>query len=123
MRAAKSVSVLSSTIAPVLPSTTRPTSPSAATRLVFADAFDASAARRRSTAASKSPCVSTSAFLQAITPAPVFSRRVFTSVLLIPAMSMLRPYGSRRALMNFSRGAVVAMLPIRITLRRARSGS
>src|SRR5207344_970231 len=52
----------------------------------FCAALEASAARRRSTAASKSPCVSASAFLQAMTPAPVLSRSVFTRVALIPAM-------------------------------------
>src|SRR5262249_40031710 len=86
LRATKSVSVLTSTIAPVAPRTATPTSPWTATRLAFLSAFSSSASRSRSTAASKSPAVAASAFLHAITPAPVFSRSVFTSVALIPAI-------------------------------------
>src|ERR1700730_5181007 len=87
VRATKSVSVLSSAIAPRVPATTRPTRPSAATRSTFSAAFEISMARRRSTAASRSPCVSAIAFLQAITPAPVLSLSALTRVTSMLAMS------------------------------------
>ena len=47
--------------------------------------------RRISTALSKSPSASVSAFLQSIMPAPVASRSIFTSAAEIVAMSFGRP--------------------------------
>jgi hypothetical protein len=89
VRETKSVSVFSSATAPCVPSTTRPTSPSAETRLTLLAAFAISTVRSRSTAASKSPWVSVSAFLQSITPAPVLSLSFLMRVALISVMSFL----------------------------------
>src|SRR3546814_13397623 len=63
------------------------TRPSAATRPAFFAAADRPFLRSQSTAASTSPLVSPSAFLQSIMPAPVFSRRSFTRAAVISAMS------------------------------------
>src|SRR5712671_6679648 len=75
-RATKSVSQLISTIAALRPSTARSMAitPSAATRAAFLSAFARPCLRISSAAASRSPCVSTSAFLHSIIPAPVRSR-------------------------------------------------
>src|SRR5690606_14747157 len=81
--ATKSVSELTSTIAARLPSVAITTRPSAATRPDFFSALAWPAFRRYSTAASMSPPVSASAFLQSIMPAPVRSRSSFTCDALI----------------------------------------
>src|SRR5690606_9330141 len=80
-RATKSVSQLTSTIAARLPSPERSMTitPSAATRAAFLSAFARPALRMSSAAASRSPLVSTSAFLHSIMPAPVRSRSNFTA--------------------------------------------
>src|ERR1043165_1427021 len=85
--ATKSVSELVSTIAPLLPSTTTPTSPSAAVRPAFLAAAARPLVLSQSIAASMSPPVSPSAFLQSIMPAPVRSRNSFTFAAVISAMS------------------------------------
>src|SRR3546814_1058656 len=64
LRATKSVSELTSTAAPAVPSTTTPTRPSVATRPDFLAAAARPLVRSQSTAASRSPFVSFSAFLQ-----------------------------------------------------------
>ena len=85
--ATKSVSELTSTIAPLLPSTATPTRPSAAVRPAFLAAAARPLVRSQSIAASMSPWVSPSAFLQSIMPAPVRSRSSFTVAAVISAMS------------------------------------
>ena len=74
--ATKSVSQLTSTIAPALPPSRmqEPTAPSAAVREAFLAAAARPFLRSRSRAWSMSPCASTSALLQSIIPAPVSSR-------------------------------------------------
>ena len=89
LRATKSVSELTSTIAPFFGATNMPTRPSAATRPAFLAALDRPFLRSQSTAASMSPLVSVSAALQSIMPAPVFSRRSFTIEAVIVAMSQI----------------------------------
>ena len=91
MRATKSVSELTSTIAPFLPVTKMPIRPSAATRPAFLAAFDRPFLRSQSTAACMSPLVSVSAALQSIMPAPVVSRRSFTIAAVIFAIEVI-PY-------------------------------
>ena len=76
--ATKSVSELTSAIAPVLPAARMPMSPSAAMRPAFLAAFDSPFLRSQSTAASRSPLLSVRAALQSIIPAPVLSRSSFT---------------------------------------------
>ena len=88
-RATKSVSELTSTTAPVVPSTATATRPSAATREDFLAALARPLARSQSTAASMSPLVAASAALQSIMPTPVFSRRSFTIAAVISAMFYL----------------------------------
>src|SRR5580698_5197141 len=80
-RATKSVSQLISTRAAVCASLdfSTTTTPSAATRDAFLSAFASPCLRMRSAAASRSPFVSTSAFLHSIMPAPVRSRSCFTA--------------------------------------------
>src|SRR5271166_3354027 len=90
LRATKSVSELTSTTTPTLSSTAMPTSPSAATRPLFLAALARPFLRSQSTAASMSPSVSLSAFLQSIIPAPVFSRRSLTSPAVIVAIDFPR---------------------------------
>src|SRR5690349_2609530 len=85
--ATKSVSEFTSTSAPRVPSTTTPTRPSAAVRPAFLAAADRPLARSQSIAASISPLVSASAFLQSIIPAPVRSRSSFTDAAVISAIS------------------------------------
>ena len=82
--ATKSVSARSSTRAPSLV-TTRPllASRSAPRAAALAAPFT----RRASAAFSKSPSVSTSAFLHSIMPAPVRSRSFFTSAAVTSAMT------------------------------------
>ena len=84
--ATKSVSELTSTTAPRVPSTATPTRPSAAVRPAFLAAADRPLARSQSTDASMSPLFSDSAFLQSIMPAPVRSRSSFTEAAVISAM-------------------------------------
>src|SRR5690606_27264417 len=83
-RATKSVSLLTSTMMPLLPSSAIlvSTVPSAAIRPAFLAAFMPLALRRSSIALSMSPSASTRAFLQSIMPRPVRSR----SSLTIPAV-------------------------------------
>ena len=78
--ATKSVSQLSSSITPALvPSSLAVTRPLAAVRPARLLTSLTPLRRRISTAASKSPAASTSAFLQSSMPAPVCSRSRFTS--------------------------------------------
>ncbi len=79
-RATKSVSQLISTIPAVRPSADFSTTmtPSAATREAFLSALASPCLRISSAAASRSPLVSTSAFLHSIMPAPVRSRSCLT---------------------------------------------
>ena len=95
LRATKSVSAFTSTIAARLGADATPTSPSAATRPDFFAAAAKPFLRSQSTAASMSPSVSVSAFLQSIMPAPVFSRRSFTRAAVISAMVRLLASGVR----------------------------
>ena len=81
--ATKSVWLLTSTAVPLVPSTATPTRPSAAVRLDFFAAVARPLARSRSTAASISPFVSSSAFLASIMPAPERSRRSLTAAAVI----------------------------------------
>ena len=78
--ATKSVSEFTSTIDALLPSsdTSTATIPSAAIRPDFLAAFAKPFSRSHSTAASISPSVFVSAFLQSIMPAPVISLNSFT---------------------------------------------
>ena len=73
--------------APVPPRLGLPTRPSAVTRPAFLAAAERPFLRSQSTAASRSPPVSPSAFLQSIIPAPVLSRRSFTMLAVMFAMS------------------------------------
>jgi hypothetical protein len=73
--------------APLSPSTVTPTRPSAAVRPAFFAAAARPLVRSQSIAASMSPPVSPSAFLQSIMPAPVRSRSSFTVAAVISAMS------------------------------------
>ena len=105
LRATKSVSELTSTIAPFFGATICPIRPSAATRPAFLAALDRPFLRSQSTAASMSPLVSPSAALQSIMPAPVLSRRSFTIEAVIVAMFKsyicarhARPKGAARRL-------------------------
>src|SRR5262245_38840100 len=86
LRATKSVSEFTSTIAPFCAATNSPIRPSAATRPAFLAAFDNPFLRSQSTAASMSPLVSASAVLQSIMPAPVLSRSSFTIAAVIFAI-------------------------------------
>ena len=89
MRATKSVSAFTSTMAAARSAVATPTRPSAATRPDFLAAADRPFLRSQSTAASTSPLLSVSAFLQSIMPAPVFSRRSRTIAAVISAMAVL----------------------------------
>ena len=95
LRATKSVSELTSTTTPFVPSTSTATRPSAATRPDFLAALVMPFLRSQSTAASTSPDVSLRAFLQSIMPAPVFSRRSFT--IAAETVAMGSPFGSMRS--------------------------
>src|SRR5688572_9057177 len=88
LRATKSVSQFTSTSAPLVPSATAPTRPSAATRPAFFAAAARPFLRSQSDASCRSPPVSTSAFLQSIIPAPEISRSSLTSAAVISAMSL-----------------------------------
>ena len=88
LRATKSVSELTSTATPRARAAT-PTRPSAAARPDFLAAVARPFVRSQSMAASMSPPVSVSAFLQSIMPAPVFSRRSFTIAAVMSAMHLL----------------------------------
>src|ERR1700741_600623 len=92
LRATKSVSLFTSTIAARWPAVTTPMRPSAAVRPAFLAAFDRPFLRSQSTAASRSPCVSASAALQSIMPAPVNSRSSFTMLALMFVIVAL-PFG------------------------------
>src|SRR6185312_7521783 len=87
-RATKSVSQLTSTMAAARASGafSMTITPSAATREAFLSAFASPCLRISSAAASRSPLVSTSAFLHSIMPAPVRSRSCLTdsAVMFIP---------------------------------------
>src|SRR6201999_3096447 len=89
--ATKSVSQFTSTSAAVLPERSIATVPSAATRAAFLSAFARPLLRMSSAAASRSPLVSTSAFLHSIMPAPVRSRSCFTAsaVMFMKRLSLL----------------------------------
>src|SRR4029077_12371181 len=80
-RATKSVSQLISTMAAVRSSAdlAMTTTPSVATRGAFLSALASPCLRMSSAAASRSPLVSTSAFLHSIMPAPVRSRSCLTA--------------------------------------------
>ena len=89
----KSVSQLSSTIAPVVPDTLAATTPSAAIR---DDAFEAllpSLTRRISSARSMSPSASVRAFLHSIIGASVFARSAPTMLAVIAAISCISLIG------------------------------
>ncbi len=91
LRDTKSVSQLTSTIAPVLPSgvTVAPTTPSAATRPAALDALAPLLIRSSSSALTMSPSLSDSAFLHSIMPSPVRWR---SSITVLAEMSaILRP--------------------------------
>jgi len=92
LRATKSVSELTSTNAPLLPSVVAPINPSAATRPAFLAACASPLVRSQSMAASISPSDSVRAFLQSIMPAPVVSRSSFTiaAVIVVIACPYLR---------------------------------
>src|SRR5688572_4672183 len=100
-RATKSVSLFTSTSTPVLPSAdfSTTTTPSAATREAFLSALASPALRMFSAAASRSPLVSTSAFLHSIMPAPVRSRSCLTAsaVIVITFPLVSRGHGSAAA--------------------------
>src|SRR6185369_6924439 len=101
--ATKSVSEFTSTTAPRLPSTATPTRPSDAVRPAFLAAADRPLARSQSMAASMSPLVSASAFLQSIMPALVRSRSSFTDAAVISAISSFLLYeipGASRLISN-----------------------
>ena len=83
LRATKSVSAFTSTIAARPGDETTPTRPSAATRPDFFAAAARPLVRSQSTAASMSPPASVSARLQSIMPAPVLSRSSFTRAAVI----------------------------------------
>src|SRR5262245_44909855 len=98
LRATKSVSEFTSTIAPVLSATVTPTRPSAATRPALVAALERPFLRNQSTACSMSPLVSVRAVLQSIMPAPVLSRSCLTWPAEIAVMrSSLAPRGRRLA--------------------------
>src|SRR5262249_22875969 len=78
LRATKSVSVLTSTMAPARSPAMTPISPSAATRPALLAALERPFLRSQSTASCMWPLVSVSAVLQSIMPAPVFSRSCVT---------------------------------------------
>src|SRR6202158_914395 len=86
LRATKSVSELTSTTTPLIPSVTAPIRPSAATRPAFFAAFDRPFLRSPSIAACMSPSFSASACLQSIMPTPVVSRRSLTIAAVIVAI-------------------------------------
>ena len=90
LRATKSVSALTSTIAATCGAEATPINPSAAPRPARFAAAAKPFLRSQSTAASTSPLLSVSAFLQSIMPAPVLSRRSFTSAAVISAMDSLQ---------------------------------
>src|SRR5207237_47709 len=81
LRATKSVSLESSTIAPIRPPacTYASTTPSLASRSAFSLALASPRSLIKVFALEKSPFASSSALLQSITPAPVSSRRRLTS--------------------------------------------
>ncbi len=78
LRATKSVSLLTSTTAPLVPKAATATKPSEATRLAFFAASAKPLVRSQSTADWISPSVSVKAFLQSIMPAPVLPRSSLT---------------------------------------------
>ena len=94
LRATKSVSAFTSTIAATCGPEATPTSPSAATRPDFFAAAARPFLRSQSIACSTSPPVSPSAFLQSIMPAPVFSRRSFTRAAVISAILLTPSVGA-----------------------------
>ena len=85
----KSVSQLSSTIAPVLPSTVAATTPSAAIRDAALPALLPSLTRSSSSAFSMSPSASVSAFLHSIIGASVLARSAPTMLAVIAAIVLL----------------------------------
>src|SRR5690606_19434242 len=89
--ATKSVSQLTSTIAPSLRSSDcqMPTTPSAVTRAAALLALLPSLTRRISSARPMSPSASASAFLHSIIGASVFSRSSFTMLAVISAIALL----------------------------------
>src|SRR5208283_3290288 len=99
LRATKSVSQLSSTIAPCLPSSAMkaPMTPSAATRSAAFDAFAPLRMRSSCSALSMSPPASVSAFLHSIIGSPVRLRRSITMLADISAMLHLSRSSGRRA--------------------------
>src|SRR5437763_4473494 len=86
VRATKSVSQLTSTSTPTLPSTTEVTIPSAVMRPAFLLAVARPFLRRMVRASSMSPLASTSAALTSIMPAPVCSRSSLTIFAVISAI-------------------------------------
>ena len=86
LRATKSVSAFTSTMAALFGAEATPISPSAATRPDFLAAAERPFLRSQSMPPSRSPLVSVSARLQSIMPAPVFSRSSLTSAAVISAM-------------------------------------
>ena len=86
LRATKSVSELTSTTTPLVPSVSAPIRPSAATRPAFLAALDRPFLRSQSIAACMSPSFSASACLQSIMPTPVVSRRSLTIAAVIVAI-------------------------------------
>src|SRR6266498_2403808 len=136
VRATKSVSLFSSTSTPTDPSkwTYEPITPSDASRPARLSAFAAPFILRTSTAFSRSPSVSSSAFLQSIMPAPVRARSSATSfagmsftvaMLLAPhENAALGPSGSKgggRWCTRAGRPGVLAFAPAaRLRWRRRR---
>src|SRR5262245_28066067 len=86
LRATKSVSELTSTMAPAWSLAATPMRPSAARRPALFAAFDKPFLRSQSIARSMSPFTSVSAILQSIMPAPVLSRSSFTRLAVIVVM-------------------------------------
>src|ERR1700682_2550926 len=91
LRATKSVSEFTSTIAPSLPSGERhaPIAPSAATREAALLALAPLLMRSSSSAFLMSPCASSNAFLHSIMPSPVRSRNSLTMPAVISAIAFL----------------------------------
>src|SRR3954464_5737287 len=111
--ATKSVSELSSTSAPTLPSAASqaPITPSAAMRLAALLALAPLLMRSSSSAFFRSPSHSAKAFLHSIIPRPVSSRSSFTSPALISAICEIAPYRlKKRGRSPFSRAPVAAKL-------------
>ena len=113
-RATKSVSELTSTMTALPGAVATPTRPSAATRPAFLAALARPLARSQSTAASMSPPVSVSAFLQSIMPTPVFSRSSFTIPAEI-AISLSSDHSAPTRLFAWPTQSSLVMRPLKLS--------